>query len=213
MTCFLAGNSDTRTGDSLAHEPGMRPPENFLSKLKAYIARSPIRKQVTISIDKLEHGMQEDSFSCAICAENTAARAIYGAAEPLWTSKSRDRLRIIQFVHFARACLSCQNPMRPDIVNLLNKAMPDDSDFGTESDNESSHRGRSRSRSSLRSPSHSCTRSPSHAPSSSDSDSNDGHGGAPSQLLRARSSCTSISQPPSTKASSPKRSISPEDTA
>ncbi|KAL1700129.1 hypothetical protein EV121DRAFT_214771 [Schizophyllum commune] len=121
---WITGMVDLKTntvtyGDSLAHS--FAPPTQFMDKLKSYIARSPIARAVTIKKDTLEHGKQTDSYSCGVCSQNTAARAIFGNTEPLWESSKREGARLEQFLQIARVC---QAPLRvrPDIANLLDNS-------------------------------------------------------------------------------------------
>ncbi|KAL1712277.1 hypothetical protein EV715DRAFT_213952 [Schizophyllum commune] len=127
-------------GDSLGH--CMSPPRRFLENLQSYIARSSIGKKAVITHNQLEHGVQDDSYSCGICTVNTMSRAIFGSAVQLWQPGCREQLRVKQLLHFARACLESKKPdsspveewsdarpactpapppTRPDIVNLLNE--------------------------------------------------------------------------------------------
>ncbi|KAL1751197.1 hypothetical protein FB107DRAFT_222515 [Schizophyllum commune] len=92
----------------------LAPPMRFLKQLQAFLQNSPLRRKMSISMDALPHGIQSDSYSCGICAENTAAHAIFGSDTPLWIQRLRDYSRIGQFLIFSRSCPPSSRPSSPE---------------------------------------------------------------------------------------------------
>lgn len=118
----------TYQGDSLVTCLG--PPVQFFRYLRRWLYDN-FCLDVDELGDCLQHGIQQDSFSCGIVAVNTIAHAVFG--KPLWTKQNAAHHRIEWFcllanygsepvVDSAEKVNGGYSAMKPSLSNLLNPA-------------------------------------------------------------------------------------------
>ncbi|KIJ10894.1 hypothetical protein PAXINDRAFT_157495 [Paxillus involutus ATCC 200175] len=88
-----------RYGDSL--EGSMPKPADFLKNLQRWL-RTRFGSIFVHGKEHLEHGNQQDCYSCGIVTANTIAHAMFG--DPLWQPEGRSKARAEWFVMLVKDC-------------------------------------------------------------------------------------------------------------
>ncbi|KAK6980928.1 hypothetical protein R3P38DRAFT_3376544 [Favolaschia claudopus] len=112
-------------GDSL--HGLFEPPKKLVKSLNKW-ALSRIGVELHAEYNGLQHGVQQDSFSCGVVMANTCEHAIY-PDEPLWIPRDAVRSRLTHFLKYAKnqhkeysvdASMSGASRVKISIASLLN---------------------------------------------------------------------------------------------
>ncbi|KAK1222121.1 hypothetical protein PQX77_015048 [Marasmius sp. AFHP31] len=132
--CIDFENHSIVYGDSLAQD--FSPPTGFLLVLRKWFKHT-FGRDITVRGDTLDHGLQDDTYSCGICAVNTIAHAVFN--DPLWVPRMKVFHRVQWFLDLAEyQCCTLAMPIPPkpsteeentelegDIVESVLNALPD----------------------------------------------------------------------------------------
>ncbi|KAJ8085471.1 hypothetical protein PM082_004287 [Marasmius tenuissimus] len=135
--CVDFENNSIVYGDSLAQD--FSPPTGFLLALRKWFKHT-FGRDVTVNGDSLDHGLQDDTYSCGVCAVNTIAHAVFN--DPLWVPRMKVLHRVQWFLDLAEyECRTVTMPthsesrssvtteaekeLEGDIVESVLNALPD----------------------------------------------------------------------------------------
>jgi hypothetical protein len=114
------------TGDSLSQFFG--PPRLFLADLKKWVEKL-FSGPFTYDCARFPHGAQQDSYNCGIFTINAIGHGVFG--DPILMAAEANKERLRWFALFAKTAVpgGVNQPVRPDLANLLN---PSDDCFTTD---------------------------------------------------------------------------------